>query len=65
MREILTTGRLDGLHFEPVVDDRGGLAFLEMTCVALPGVRLVMEASAVCELRDALSVVIGRFKVVA
>lgn len=63
MDETLTVGTLDALHFEPIVDESGALIFLGMRVMGLPGLNVVLQASAAVELRDALSIVLGRFKV--
>ncbi len=52
-RRVLSTGRLDGLAISPVGDETGVL-FLNFTVDTLPGLRLVLEADAARELRDAL-----------
>lgn len=63
MSEALTVGTLDGLHFEPITDDAGKLVFLGMRIQGLPGLNAILQASAAIELRDALSIVLERFKV--
>lgn len=63
MDEILTVGTLDALHFEPIVDEAGTLQFLRMTVHGLPGLNVVLQGAAARELRDALSIVLERFKV--
>ncbi len=57
-RTTLTTGRLDGLTISPVVKD-GQLVFLAITVETLPGLRLIVEADAARELRDALTMILG------
>lgn len=65
MDEILTVGTLDALHFEPVVDETGTMLFLRMSVQGLPGLNVILQGVAARELRDALSIVLERFKVVA
>jgi hypothetical protein len=55
--KILTTGRLDGLMIQPLVVD-GAVTHLHLTFDTLPGLRLIIEADAARELRDALCVVL-------
>jgi len=57
-RKVLTTGRLDGLVISPVVDGTE-IKFLTFTVDTLPGIRLVVEADAGRELRDALNAILG------
>ena len=52
-RKVLTTGRLDGLTISPIKDGEY-LKYLNFTVDTLPGLRLVVETSAACELRDTL-----------
>jgi hypothetical protein len=57
-RKVLTTGQLDGLMISPIKDD-AGIRFLDFTVDTLPGLRLVVEADAARELRDALTMILG------
>jgi hypothetical protein len=57
-RKILTTGRLDGLRIGQIGDETG-LKFLDFTVDTLPGLRIVVEADAARELRDALVTILG------
>jgi hypothetical protein len=59
-RAVLTTGRLDGLVITPIGDE-SGLKFLDLTVDSLPGLRLIVEAKAAEELRDALTIIISSF----
>jgi hypothetical protein len=56
--KVLTTGRLDGLVITPIGID-GDWTFLDFTVKDLPGLRLVIEADAARELRDALTIILG------
>ena len=57
-RQVLTTGRLDGLVITPI-KDQTEIKFLDFTVDTLPGLRLVVEARAARELRDALAMILG------
>jgi hypothetical protein len=56
-RVVLTTGLLDGLTISPVKNGEG-IKSLVFTVDTLPGLHLVLEASAAKELRDALSMIL-------
>lgn len=54
------SGRLDGLHLQPLVDADGKLTHVHCTVDTLPGLRLIVEAAAVAEMHAALGALLGQ-----
>lgn len=56
---VITTGRLDGLNVQPICVEGSDPTHLHFTVDTLPGLRIIVEAAAARELRDALCVLLG------
>lgn len=57
---VLSVGRLDGLMISPAFDDGGKIVSLLLTVDTIPGIRMVLDAAAAAELRDALTILLNQ-----